>query len=490
MNKCLKIAGLIFALMNGAGVTAQDIPLDIQIYIDTYQSIAVREMNRNGIPASITLAQGIFESGFGKSRLACDANNHFGIKCHKEWGGPTITEDDDTLGECFRVYSNAEESYIDHSRFLMTRDRYNFLFNYPSNDYINWARGLKQAGYATNPAYAEELIKRIEKYQLFQFDDPAYVHVPYTTQQSFANVSNAISPHPEKTLPVTLVNNKEVNVQICYQDPKKPNQVICKVKTTYNNGLQATRAMKEDTPTEIAKRAGVDLSDFLRYNECQPNWVLPEGTYLYFSNKTAKNKLASSYRVKAGDNMWLISQHYGIKESALRKRNLLAANEEPAEKELIVINKKTSNKPQVTSKPVRLPVYNPAMPAAPVVIAEKNTKYEREEILALNNTPISPVVSEQQSANALYEVIELPKENAVATTLPQIKPVPASTPVIQSAPMANNTPSTGRKTHYVEPKQTLYAIAKMYGTTIEQIIEWNNLPDYNIQIGSTIIVGK
>ncbi|HYC29024.1 MAG TPA: glucosaminidase domain-containing protein, partial [Chitinophagaceae bacterium] len=164
MHKQLKNIILALAVLIGYGSQAQQ--MTAEQYIDTYYSIAVREMLRSGIPASITLAQGLFESGFGNSRLAVEGNNHFGIKCHKEWNGPTIIEDDDALGECFRKYQNPEESYVDHSNFLLTRDRYKFLFNYPPNDYINWASGLKLAGYATNPRYSQELIMRIEKYQL------------------------------------------------------------------------------------------------------------------------------------------------------------------------------------------------------------------------------------------------------------------------------------------------------------------------------------
>ena len=139
-------------------------------YISKYSSVAVVEMNKYSIPASITLAQGILESGNGESRLAVDGKNHFGIKCHSNWNGKTIIVDDDEKGECFRKYSNVAESYRDHSLFLSERGRYSFLFAYKKSDYKKWAKGLKKAGYATNPKYASLLIDLIEKYELYHYD--------------------------------------------------------------------------------------------------------------------------------------------------------------------------------------------------------------------------------------------------------------------------------------------------------------------------------
>ncbi len=144
-----------------------------EAYIEKYSNIAVDEMNMYNIPASITLAQGILESGNGESRLAVEANNHFGIKCHDNWNGETIIEDDDEKGECFRKYSKVSDSYRDHSLFLNERGRYSFLFEYNKTDYKKWAKGLKKAGYATNPKYPTLLIDLIEKYDLSRFDKGA-----------------------------------------------------------------------------------------------------------------------------------------------------------------------------------------------------------------------------------------------------------------------------------------------------------------------------
>jgi len=139
-------------------------------YISKYSSVAVDEMNRYNIPASITLAQGILESGNGESRLATEGNNHFGIKCHGNWSGKSIIEDDDEKGECFRKYDKVADSYRDHSLFLTERGRYSFLFEYKKSDYKKWAKGLKKAGYATNPNYPTLLIDLIERYELYTYD--------------------------------------------------------------------------------------------------------------------------------------------------------------------------------------------------------------------------------------------------------------------------------------------------------------------------------
>ena len=141
-------------------------------YIATYKDDAIEEMQRTGIPASITLAQGILESGDGNSALARYAKNHFGIKCHSDWKGPTFTMDDDAKDECFRKYRKVIESYKDHSAFLTGRNRYAFLFELKITDYKGWAKGLKKAGYATNPKYPDLLIGIIEKNELYKFDDP------------------------------------------------------------------------------------------------------------------------------------------------------------------------------------------------------------------------------------------------------------------------------------------------------------------------------
>ena len=151
-------------------------------YVNQYKDLAISEMKRTGIPASITLAQGIIESDCGRSTLAREANNHFGIKCHNDWTGPTVRHNDNSRNECFRKYKKAEESYYDHSDFLKSGSRYDFLFNNKSTDYKAWAYGLKKAGYATNPDYANMLIRTIEENNLWAFDSGKNMPSNFTAQ--------------------------------------------------------------------------------------------------------------------------------------------------------------------------------------------------------------------------------------------------------------------------------------------------------------------
>lgn len=144
---------------------------NVNSYIDSFKDVAKLNMKQYGIPASIILAQGILESGAGNGRLCKEANNHFGIKCHKEWNGPSITHDDDAAQECFRKYEDPSESYRDHSLFLTSRSRYNKLFELDKGDFKGWAKGLKAAGYATDPKYPSKLIGIIERYQLHKYDN-------------------------------------------------------------------------------------------------------------------------------------------------------------------------------------------------------------------------------------------------------------------------------------------------------------------------------
>jgi flagellum-specific peptidoglycan hydrolase FlgJ len=162
--------GLLLFLIGLSSIIGAAGQSQIESYIAQWAPTAVREMYRSGVPASITLAQGILESRYGLSTLAADGNNHFGIKCHKDWTGKKQYYDDDAKGECFRVYDTADESFRDHSDFLRYRDRYKFLFDFETTDYKSWAYGLKKAGYATDPGYPGKLIKYIEDFRLYDFD--------------------------------------------------------------------------------------------------------------------------------------------------------------------------------------------------------------------------------------------------------------------------------------------------------------------------------
>jgi len=208
-------------------------------YIQAFKTVAIEEMNTYGIPASITLAQGIIESGSGNSSLAKYANNHFGIKCTSDWRGKAYYKDDDKSNDCFRVYKDARESYKDHSEFLK-RKRYSALFELDKNDYVNWAKGLKQAGYATNPRYPDMLINTIEKYQLHQYDQPeSETDKIKREDRVFTEINANIPKETKKFTPVETPPSKQVI------NTTDPNYTVQKGDTLYNISKRYNMTVEE-----------------------------------------------------------------------------------------------------------------------------------------------------------------------------------------------------------------------------------------------------
>jgi len=220
-------------------------------YIESFKGVAIEEMNSYGIPASITLAQGIIESGSGNSSLAKYANNHFGIKCTSDWRGKAYYKDDDKSNDCFRVYKDARESYKDHSEFLK-RKRYSALFELDKNDYKNWAKGLKQAGYATNPRYPDMLINTIEKYQLHQYDQPESEPDKIKREDRvFTEINANIPKETKKFTPVETPPSRQVI------NTTSPDYTVQKGDTLYN----------------IAKRYNMTVDELKALNSLTDNGV-------------------------------------------------------------------------------------------------------------------------------------------------------------------------------------------------------------------------
>jgi LysM repeat protein len=267
-----------------------------QAYIDEFKGIAVREMRMYGIPASITLAQGILESGDGTSRLATEANNHFGIKCHEDWEGGRIYHDDDAKGECFRKYKHAEESYRDHSIFLSTRSRYASLFEYDKTDYKNWAKGLKKAGYATSPTYADALINLIETNQLHQYD---------------------VEGLEGEVLPEYRIVHLE-------------------------NGAKYIQLQKGETLEDVAEVYKRSVKKLLKYNDWNYEVSLKDEDRVYIRAKKAKGD-TKTYTVKSGDTMHSISQKEGIRLKCLYWRNRKPVGWQPKTGEVLRLQGRAKN---------------------------------------------------------------------------------------------------------------------------------------------------
>ena len=264
-------------------------------YIELYKEDAIREMQKSGVPASITLAQGILESGDGNSPLAVYAKNHFGVKCHNNWDGETMHLDDDEKNECFRKYKTVYESFQDHSEFLQTRSHYEFLFDLKTTDYKGWANGLKKAGYATNPKYAAILIKLIEDNKLDRFDSYAKVPPKNLTKQRSSNV---------------LATSSDVRI------------------IRLHNHIKYIKVKEGDTFYKISKDYQLNLWQIYKYNDLNKNDVLKIGDIIYLQPK--KNNSAEDFHiVKAGETMRAISQTYGIKLKKLYKKNKMIVGTQP-----------------------------------------------------------------------------------------------------------------------------------------------------------------
>lgn len=265
-----------------------------QAYIDRYKDLAISEMFKYNIPASITLAQGLLESGAGTSELTMKGNNHFGIKCH-DWLGATTYHDDDEKQECFRAYRDAYESYEDHSRFLAQQPRYQRLFTLNKTDYKGWAYGLKSCGYATNPNYAQKLIDIIELYKLYLYDRA-------------------------KTYDKFMVDRSAVKDL----SPELKQHIIHPYNKNYYLNVRSG-----DTFKSLAKEVGISYRKLAKYNERNKKDRLIPGEKIYLKkkqNKADKVYKKRLHRVKSGESMYSIAQNYGIKVSSLYKMNHLTPN--------------------------------------------------------------------------------------------------------------------------------------------------------------------
>ena len=268
-------------------------------YVKKYADMAVQEMIRSGVPASITLAQGMLESGNGQSRLATQGNNHFGIKCHKGWEGKTMYHDDDAKGECFRVYKSVADSYKDHSDFLRYRDRYKFLFDLERTDYKGWAYGLKKAGYATDPGYPAKLIKYIEDYHLDRFD----------VLEKAEEVEVPLPPHQIEA-PVAAMSNEVFNFPL--------------TRELYSiNGVPFVYALEGETYKSIAKYYHLFHKEILRFNDLKKDQELLPGTVVYLSYKKNHSPAGLDKYIVAedGEDFHAICQRFALKEKAVLKLN-------------------------------------------------------------------------------------------------------------------------------------------------------------------------
>ena len=298
---------LLILLLIPMGLLAQRITPEE--YILNYKDIAMREMREYRIPASITLAQGLLESGAGNSALAREANNHFGIKCHKGWEGKTYIMDDDAKNECFRKYKNAEDSFRDHSEFLATRSRYAALFELEITDYEGWAKGLKAAGYATNPKYAQLLIDRIELYDLAKYDrivlglEGDDNQLPVVAPEDEL-IELAYSPTDRSTFELV---DMTANKRFIYE----------------NNRVRFVFAKEGETPESLAAEMGVDYKCFCEYNLLRrpDEMVFHSGDVVYLAKLRGGNWRAKEHIVEEGETLRDVALRYAVRPNKLARKN-------------------------------------------------------------------------------------------------------------------------------------------------------------------------
>jgi LysM repeat protein len=347
-----KIIVALLCLLISLQLSAQYTDQDIARYIDQYKELAILKMYQYKIPASITLAQGVFESACGTSRLARDGKNHFGIKCHKEWTGDTVRIDDDALQECFRKYDRVEDSYNDHSLFLTTRTRYAGLFELDVMDYKAWARGLKAAGYATNPKYADRLIDLIERFNIAQWDtlcqqraesnwfsaeNIAWAEAQAATYQDSSAVDSVLKQNDLGTVvgiaPVEKIssderlNNSKMKIFTAEaNDYPKVKYPFTERDVYANNRTYFVIAAEGDTYASIAKDVQDSEKNIRRYNDIlDKNQQAVAGEVVYVGMKSKSGRV-KTHLVQAGETLRYIAQKYAIQLNSVFKYNNLDEN--------------------------------------------------------------------------------------------------------------------------------------------------------------------
>lgn len=348
---------LLLSIMLYVTSFAQTYDEKVEAYISRYKDIAIEEMQRTGIPASITLAQGIIESNAGQSPLATEANNHFGIKCHIGWTGESYIYDDDAKNECFRKYDSSLISYKDHSDFLRNRTRYAILFTYDINDYTAWAKGLKACGYATNPQYANILIKCIDDYDLHQWDLTEYERTKWFASLNKSEIKSEIkaSGNPE------IVN-------------ASPTSLNAEERIYIFHDIKCITLFEGESLNDLATTYQIGMKRLMRYNDITEPSQIQIGDRVYLQPKR-NNGDEETHIVKTGETMFSISRDHGIQLAKLYEKNLMQPGKQPAVGETIYLNEtrkeipalltaKTDSTKQVKSAPA---VIKPEAPQYHVV---------------------------------------------------------------------------------------------------------------------------
>lgn len=449
-------------------------------YIGLYKLIAVEEMQENGIPASIKMAQAILESNAGTSDLATEANNHFGIKCGGKWDGPTFYKKDDDrdqrgklIKSCFRVFADGEDSFRAHSRFLLdpTKSyRYGQLFTLEKTDYKSWAWGLSKAGYATNPAYANLLIHLIEKYSLYTFDYYEESNVKFVkpsdlvTQPKKVKFSEKIETTPQNTI---VSRPGERVVQPAVEQQMEINK------------LEVLKVRKGQTMQQLAQKYDLKPKELLKYNENNHNLddYLDEGMYIFLEKKRIWYRGEEKYHVvREGEDLNRISQLYGIRISTLERKNKIDADMIPLPGQRIILKGKSARGKNIPLTFNDVDVIESIEVSESVLAEDWATRRELQH----NEKKEVPLTTPE---NVELPVFDLTKEEVVN---------PESTLSINSVEETGvNLKSESSITEYmIIQGDTLYGISRKFGVSVDSIRKSNNLQSDHIRIGQQLKIVK
>jgi LysM repeat protein len=420
-------------------------------YIKRYKKIAMREMERTGVPASIKLAQGLLESGSGSSKLARSANNHFGIKCGSQWNGDTYFKEDDDYNEqgrliksCFRQYRNAEASFVAHSEFL--RDpaksfRYGFLFRLDPADYKAWAEGLRRSGYATNPDYPKLLIALIERYNLNQYDQSSVaVETPEVVLEPIEELQRGILRTNDVSY---FVNDAPISIQ------------------------------------EIARQVDVSVNHLLDYNEGlrQENQNVNSGDRVYLQKKRKSYRGYEQYHVvEEGENLYDVAQRYALRLDKLAKRNRLREDSDPATGEKIKLRGgkvKQLIRMEGELDPNAPPTNVPSDDNDQIILDDPTSTTPNP------GTNVPPTTTPRPTT---------PPTTPPTTTWPTTPPTTTPKPPVTNPPNPPTTTPTSEQFHSVAAGETLYAISRRYGLTVDALKQLNRLTGTTISIGQQLRV--
>ena len=529
MKKKLFSIYLFFVAFNAI---AQNSSFDekARAYVSQYATWAIEEQQRVGIPASITLAQGIYETGAGESELATQANNHFGIKCKKEWRGETFAHTDDAPNECFRKYKSAKESYKDHSDYLKNSVRYAELFTFDVSNYIAWAKGLKKCGYATNPAYAQKLIKMVEDYDLQQYTLAASGQrkneiVPITERQVNAvQTETAMNTNDAPKLSITEAADKAQAVVMGNNDDG----------TVRINDIRAVYCKKGEMLLDKAMKYNVRYARLLEINELNDE-PLPRDMHVYLEAKNSKGS-HPTYVVKDGETIAQIAHNEGMSSRQLRIFNLMAQNEEAVAGSVLKLQEQSDERPNTykmqrvmapiadqnykLKEPNKIEANEDYVPTKKAVQATEEIEIgygaERPAFLKKDNT--QTIIQEVKQISTLEKTNTEEKKSVSNEPMDEIallkarldkavysKSSKSNIKVVSSDSSSVAMPSTAQKRTYEEPARALssstepvfhivekgdtgYSIAKKYGIKIKQLNDWNNLNFDGIKIGQKLRV--